>query len=135
MAPDAANSTSSKGLVSASTAYKIAAANLIAGISGTAIAALIKNTLASGFAAGYILGVINIFWLMRIVRKGINLEAEKAGRLVARSYYVRFAATALIFAYIISKGWLSPLPLLIGLTGSIFTTVVVMIFVAVEEAS
>ncbi|MBI5493054.1 MAG: ATP synthase subunit I [Deltaproteobacteria bacterium] len=132
MAPEIASS-GPKGLISASTAYKIAAVNLAVGLGGTVVTALIKNSLASGFAAGYIIGVLNIFWLVRIVRKGINLDSKKAGRMMAGGYYARFAATAVVMTYIVAKGILTPLPLLLGFTGSIFATVGVTIFVAMEE--
>ncbi|MBI5643468.1 MAG: ATP synthase subunit I [Deltaproteobacteria bacterium] len=121
------------GLKGAPLIYRVVFFNLLAGIAGTAIALSFGPRSAAGFAAGLLLGVINVLWLMRIAAKGVRLDSLRAGRLVARSYYLRFAATALILAIIVSRGLLNPLPLLAGLTGSILTTLGVMIFFALEE--
>lgn len=118
-----------------SIAWRIGAANLAAGIILASALGVFKPSLAPGFALGFTVAVFNIFWLMRVIRKGVALTSVKAGRIVARSYFVRFAATALIITLIVSKGVASPLPLLLGLTASIVTTICVMIFSALEEVS
>ncbi len=113
--------------------WRIGAANIIAGIIGTGAAAAFKSASAPGFALGFTIAVINIFWLMRVIRKGVSQNSARAGSIIARSYYVRFAATAVALTLIVSKGFASPLPLLLGLTVSIFTTVCVMIFSALAD--
>lgn len=115
-------------------AYRVARANLITGTAGVAACALFKTHAATGFAAGYIIGVINIFWLLRIARKGTGMAPDRAVRFVTRRYYIRFLTTALVFALLISRGILPPAPLLVGLTGAILTTIIVMISLAREEA-
>lgn len=121
------------GLRGASLAYRIGIGNLVTGLAGVLIALSFGAMNSLGFAAGFALGLINVFWLMRIAKKGVLLEAARAGRLVARSYYLRFAATALVLALLISRSIVSPLPLLAGLSSAIFTTLGVMIFSAFEE--
>lgn len=115
-------------------AYRLALFNLLTGSAGSLALSFIKFSFVPGFVAGYVIGVVNVFWLIRIVRKGVLMEPEKAGRAVARNYYLRFTATLLVIALMIVKEVISPFPLLIGLTGCIFTTIGVMIFSALEEA-
>lgn len=117
-----------------SLAYRIGMANLAAGITGVGASFILKSSFASGFAIGYTIGVVNIFWLLNIARKGVRLTPERAGKLVTRNYYMRFLATAVIFSVLIGARLLSPWPLVAGLTLSIFTTIIVTILAAREES-
>ena len=134
MAQPAIKSTGLKAL-QGSIAWRIGAANLAVGIICTSAFGAFKPSGAPGFALGFTVAVFNIFWLMRVIRKGVTLSSPKAGRIVARSYFRRFAATAVIITLLVSKGAASPLPLMLGLTASIATTICVMIFSALEEVS
>lgn len=118
-----------------SIAWRIGVTNLACGIILAAALGVFKASYAPGFALGFTVAVFNIFWLMRVIRKGVTLSSPKAGRIVARSYFLRFAATAVIITLLVSKGVASPLPLMLGLTASIVTTICVMIFSALEEVS
>ncbi|MBI1910718.1 MAG: ATP synthase subunit I [Deltaproteobacteria bacterium] len=118
-----------------SIAYKAAVANLAVGAIGAAALFFFKKPFAAGFAAGYIIGVANALWMLRIARKGVGMKPDKAGRFVTLNYHARFLITAAIFAILISSKIFSPWPLVAGLTGSIFTTIIVMIAAAREEAS
>ncbi|MFQ5736008.1 MAG: ATP synthase subunit I [Thermodesulfobacteriota bacterium] len=137
MLPQTAKTTGADtGLAGATLVWRIGVANLAAGIIGTGALGFLKSGFAPGFALGFIVAVINVFWLMRVIRRGMSLASSaKAARTVARSYFVRFAATAVVLTLIVSKGISSPLPLLVGLTVSIFTTLGIMIFSALEEVS
>lgn len=134
MAQPAVKNSGLKALQS-SIAWRIGVSNLASGIILTAALGVFKAAYAQGFAIGFTIAVFNIFWLMRVIRKGVALTSPKAGRIVARSYFVRFAATAVIITLLVSKGVTSPLPLILGLTASIVTTICVMIFSALEEVS
>lgn len=102
------------------------------GIGGAAMSiGLVTGTTAIvGIAAGYIIGAVNISWLLRILRAGVNLDAQKAAASVARGYYVRFGATCVLFYLAISRGWFNPWQLITGFSASVFIIIGVLIFVA-----
>ncbi|MEK7773627.1 MAG: ATP synthase subunit I [Deltaproteobacteria bacterium] len=115
-------------------AYKAGVANLIAGVGGTlASAIIISGAVAVGFAAGYIVGAVNILWLFKIATKGINMAPQKAGRYVASSYYLRYAITILALGALIATRLVKAWPAVAGLTVCIFTTIAAMIFAVREE--
>lgn len=117
-----------------SVAYKAGVANLITGVGGTlALAIIISGAVAVGFAAGYIVGAVNILWLFRIAKKGINMAPQKAGRYVASSYSLRYAITILALGALISTRLVKAWPAVAGLTVCIFTTIAAVIFAAREE--
>ncbi len=118
-----------------SVALKVGLLNAAVGLLGTGAALLLKSSLAPGFAVGFILGGVNALLLLKIARKGVLMDADKAGRFVTVSYFVRFAFTAVILALLIYRGFLTPWPLLAGITASIFTTIGVLIGIARKEAS
>lgn len=97
--------------------------------------AFFDSSIVPGFAAGFTIGALNIFWLLRIARRGVKMTPEKAGRFVTVAYPVRFALVAALFALFIVKGMLSPWPLVAGFSLSIITAVCTMIYFAREEAS
>src|SRR3990172_5840239 len=107
MAQPAVKSSCLKALHS-SIAWRIGVSNLAAGIICAGALGVFKASYAPGFAIGFTVAVFNIFWLMRVIRKGVSLASPKAGRIVARSYFVRFAATAVIITLIVSKGLATP---------------------------
>lgn len=114
-------------------ALRILFFNLLTGGAGFGLASMYWQGRAVGFAAGFAIGLVNVFWLLRIARKGVTFEPGRAGRMVARSYYLRFAATSALLALLISRGLVGPIPLVIGLSAAIFTTLGVMISFAFEE--
>jgi hypothetical protein len=97
--------------------------------------AFFDSSIVPGFAAGFTIGALNIFWLLRIARRGVKMTPEKAGRFVTMAYPIRFALVAALFALFIVKGMLSPWPLVAGFSLSILTAVCTMIYFAREEAS
>lgn len=115
-------------------AYKVAVFNLLALAAGVLACVIIKSSIAPGFAFGYILGLINIFFMLRMAHKGIGMKPEKAGRYVIGGYYIRFTVTSLLLAVLIAKGIIGPWPPILGLTGSVITTVGVMIGVMLGVA-
>lgn len=103
------------------------------GAFGAAAGYLLGSQTATGFAVGWIIAAVNMSWLLRIVRRCLELDPEKAASRGARGYYQRFAATTIVFAIIVSRKLLSPLPLLAGFTFSLFVIIGIMIVVAREE--
>lgn len=120
-------------LKGATLALRILFFNLLTGAIGFGLASMYWQGRAGGFATGLIIGLVNVFWLLLIARKGVSFEQRRAGRMIARSYYLRFAATAALLALLISRGFVGPIPLVIGLSAAIFTTLGVMISFAFEE--
>lgn len=104
-----------------------ALAHASVGIGGTLLALLMKNSIAIGFAVGYIIGVINALWLFRTAAKGITLKPVKAGRHVAVHYYLRFFATAAAFGALIYFRLLNPWAPVAGLSAALLATAGVMI--------
>lgn len=109
--------------------------NLAGGAVTTGLLALYDSSFVPGFAAGFATGALNIFWLLKIARRGVKMRPEKAGRFVMTAYPLRFAIIAALFALFIVKGNISPWPLVAGFAGSIAVTVCTMIYFAREEAS
>ncbi|MBI5561419.1 MAG: ATP synthase subunit I [Deltaproteobacteria bacterium] len=129
------NEAAPQGLFEADAARAAARAGyagIAAGTAALAAGLLTNSSLATGIAAGFLLGAVNMSWLLRIAGKGMRMPAERAARAVARSYYLRFGATVFLFALVISKGWLSPWQLLAGFSLSIFGVIGVLIFAALR---
>ncbi|MBI5588248.1 MAG: ATP synthase subunit I [Deltaproteobacteria bacterium] len=118
-----------------SAALKVGLLNAAVGLLGSGVLLVLKSSLAPGFAAGFMLGGVNALLLLKIARKGVGMPADKAGRYVTVSYFVRFILTAVILALLIYRGFLTPWPLLAGITASLFTTIGVLIGIARKEAS
>jgi hypothetical protein len=108
-------------------------ANLAVGTIGVALFAMLRAHLAASFAAGYLLGVVNIYILLRLSRRIGAMDPAKAGGFMLRNYYIRFFVTALVLAVLIYSG-LSPWALVAGVACSIFTTIAVIIARFREEA-
>ena len=113
-------------------AQKTGRINLVIGIL-CLLAGVYFGTAVLSVAAGYIVGTLNMLWLMRIASKGITMTPDRAAKRVARSYYVRFAATVLVFVLLISKGLLNPWLLMAGFSLPVFSVIGVMIYTAREE--
>lgn len=105
-----------------------ALAHASVGIGGTLAALLMKNSIAIGFAVGYIIGVINALWLFRTAAKGITLKPVKAGRHVAFHYYLRFFATAAALSVLIYFRLLSPWSPVAGLSAALLASAGAMIY-------
>lgn len=118
--------------LTSSAAQKTGRVNIVIGLTGAIIGAIFSHSLLS-VAAGYLVGSLNMLWLMRIASKGVTLTADSAARSVARSYYVRFAATVLVFTLLISKGLVNPWLLVAGFSLPVFCVLGVMIYMAREE--
>lgn len=106
---------------------------LLAGVGACLV--LFDRPVATGYGVGYALGAVNIFWLFRIAGRGLAQPREKVARFVAVRYYLRFIITALVFMALIVRGSVSPVPLLVGLSAAVVTTIAAMIIVAKKEAS
>lgn len=113
-----------------SMAFKAGLVNIA--ICSTGVAALVAMRsgagVAFGFAVGYLLGVMNVFWLSRIINKAAYMPVEKALRYTTANYYIRFVLTVLVFALIIIMDILRPGPLMVGFAVSIGTTMATMVY-------
>lgn len=112
------------------TAGRAALVNLAIGAAAMAYGLVAGANFMIGLAAGFLIGAVNMSWLLRILRRGINLDSQKAARSVARGYYVRFMATIIVFYVVISRGWFNPWQLIIGFSLSVFSIIVIIIVVA-----
>lgn len=114
-------------------ALKAGFINAAAGAAACVYGMLTGTAIVTGIAVGYLIGAVNMSWLLRIACKGVALAPEAAARSVARSYYVRYAATVFIFALFITKGWLSPWQLVIGFSLSVFSIIGILTFFAFDN--
>jgi len=119
--------------ITGNSARKAGRINLIAGTAGTIASLALDSPIALALAAGFVVGSINVLWLLRIARRGVTLDADRAARSVKRGYYLRFGATVAAFAVIISMGIISPWPLVAGFSLALFSVIGVMIYTAREE--
>ncbi|MBI2400732.1 MAG: ATP synthase subunit I [Deltaproteobacteria bacterium] len=113
---------------------RLALVNVSACAAVAGILVFFDSSIVPGFAAGFTIGALNIYWLLRIARRGVRMSPEKAGRFVTMAYPIRFALVAALFALFIVKGLMSPWPLVAGFTLSIITAVCTMIYFAREES-
>jgi hypothetical protein len=107
--------------------------NIIGCAFGVAMVAALRGQSALSFASGYVIGMANGLWLLRIAGKGVSLPAEKASAYVMGRYYVRFVLTVVVLASVIYADILEPLPLVMGLVVSIIATLAVLIIGAVRQ--
>lgn len=114
-------------------ALKAGFINAVAGAAVCVYGMLTGTTVVTGIAAGYLIGAVNMSWLLRIACRGVALSPEAAARGVARSYYIRYVATVLIFALFIIRGWLSPWQLVIGFSLSVFSVIGILTFFAFDN--
>ena len=133
MASEEANGPGNAKVDLLGASLRIGLLSLLAGLIGVIITAWLEKPMTAGFAAGYIIGFVNVLWLVRIVGRGMGLAAEKAIRFVLSRYYLRFVATAVIVAVLALKEVFSALPLIAGLASSFFITVLTMILVLRKE--
>ncbi|GMR04862.1 MAG: hypothetical protein BMS9Abin23_0777 [Thermodesulfobacteriota bacterium] len=106
---------------------------IMAGAAITALMAVAGSSYTTGFAAGYLLGVVNLVWLYLIVRKSLTITSEKAMRYVMPRCYLRFLVTAAIIFFTIMLGFVhNPWPPLTGISASIFIAIGSMVFTAKE---
>ncbi|MBI5885513.1 MAG: ATP synthase subunit I [Deltaproteobacteria bacterium] len=104
--------------------------NLVIGATALVYGFATGVNLIVGLAVGFLVGALNMAWLMRILRRGINLEPQKAAGSVARGYYIRFLSTALAFFVVISRGWCNPWQLIIGFSLAVFSVIAILAVVA-----
>jgi hypothetical protein len=128
------NATDGLEALSAHISSRVALMNAAVCAAIAGLLAFFDSSIVPGFAAGFAIGALNIFWLLRIARRGVRMSPEKAGRFVTMAYPVRVALVAALFALFIVKGLLSPWPLVAGFALSIVTAVCTMIYFAREES-
>lgn len=129
----ASGATDTFDTITGNSAKKAGRINLIAGAAGVVASLALGSPTALALAAGFVVGSIDVLWLLRIATRGVRLEADRAARSVVRGYYLRFGATIAAFALLISKGIISPWPLVAGFSAALFSVIGVMIYTAREE--
>ncbi len=117
--------------------FKVGLVNLATCSAGVAVLVAIRSGpgVAFGFAFGYLLGVVNIFWLSRITNKAAHMAVDKAVRYTTANYYIRFMVTVLIFVVIIVMDILKPGPPIVGFAVSICTTMATMVYFVKKGAT
>jgi hypothetical protein len=120
-----------------SMAFKVGLVNLATCSTGVAALVAMRSGagVAFGFAVGYLLGVVNIFWLSRITNKAAHMAVDKALRYTTANYYIRFMVTALVFVVIIVMDVMKPGPPIVGFAVSICTTMATMIYLVKKGAA
>ncbi|MEK6531859.1 MAG: hypothetical protein AABZ23_05125 [Deltaproteobacteria bacterium] len=111
--------------------YLAAMANLFVGALGAAVFGLYNIALAPHFLAGYVMGIANIYLLLRLSQRLNRLSPQKAGSYMLRNYYIRFFVSACVLAVLIYMG-ISPWALVAGIAASITTTTTIIIIKARE---
>jgi hypothetical protein len=71
---------------------------------------------AGGILAGGILALANYYWLFRIIRRALGLEAYQAARFAQLRYLLRFAIMALVMYLLVVHAGISVLGLILGLS-------------------
>ncbi len=105
---------------------------IAAGAGGIIACALVKNSIAIGFAVGYIIGVVNALWFLNTVKKGVTLDPVKAGSHVAGHYYLRFFATVAVFTALMYLRLLNTWSPVAGFSTAMFATVGVIVYYALS---
>lgn len=111
-------------------AGRVGLVNLAIGATALAYGLVTGANFMVGLAVGFLIGALNMTWLMRILHRGINLDPQKAAGSVARGYYIRFLSTILAFYVVISRGWCNPWQLIIGFSLAVFSIIAILAAVA-----
>jgi len=123
--------------VGASAGYSLACRggllNIAAAAACLALSAALGSRAVAGLAFGYLVGAVNGLWLLKIVRRGVDMAPGKAAAYVTRRYYLRFLLTALVFTAVITRHVMTPWGLVAGLSGAVFTSLAIMALAVREE--
>src|SRR5690606_982855 len=87
---------------------------------------------AGGILAGGILALANYYWLLRIIRRALGVEAHQAARFAQLRYLLRFAILVFCIYLLFAHSGIEVLGLILGLSlrVSVTTALAIYMFVA-----
>ena len=98
------------------------------------VAAVFEFSNHPAYHTSVVIGHGNMLLLARSAERGLLAGAGRAQRVVAGSYYARFAMTVIVLAAVIIVLKLELLPLLAGFTVAVATTIISVILSLREES-
>ena len=105
--------------------------NLVAGTAAASLCYLFfDKDVALGFAAGLLVGLLNLYLLTRSTLKGISLAPEAARLFFVKRYISRFIMTVAALVVLLVKTPVTPLPLMGGFTFTLFVAITTLFFMA-----
>jgi hypothetical protein len=89
------------------------------------------NKFALGILFGGLISILNFHWLYRDLQNVFKQLTGSAKSSIMFKYYIRFALTAVVLYFVISKAFVDVIALIIGLSivviTIVFTTVVTLV--------
>lgn len=87
--------------------------------------------LSSGFSLGILIGgllsILSYYWLHQIVKRAIICQPATAKATLLIWYYIRLLSVGVVLYFVISRKWVDPIGLLVGLSvvvlSILFTTI------------
>ena len=113
---------------------RILMANAVAAPVGGAVALLTGASNLTGFLTGYLVGLANMLLLARSAERGLAAGIGKAERIVAGGYYARFGLTIFVLGAAVLVLKVEPIPLIVGFTVSVATTIISVILSLRKES-
>jgi ATP synthase I chain len=86
---------------------------VVASIAGLALA---SPAFAKGIIFGGLIVTVNFHLLARTLKKALTPHRLSSHNVVLAKYYLRFIASAVVLFFLISRHWVDPLGLFIGLS-------------------
>lgn len=108
---------------------KVGAANIAVAILGAIVTAIVTKDahLVVSFAAGFIVGVLNLYQSLKLIRASMTLPREAIEGFIKKRYIAKFSFSILILILLIWGAKLHPLALLAGYTVTITVTLVTLL--------
>ena len=113
--------------------YKNGLAVMAGGLAGLIFCLLADRAALGGYAAGFIVGASNISWLLKSVRRGLDVPAEKVARYMLMGHIRRFVLTVLIVGLVVTQLDVNIWGFVGGLFAPVAATNAYMIFRARKE--
>jgi hypothetical protein len=103
---------------------------IILGLFASVSFVFMSNKFCLGILLGGLISIVNFHWLYRGLRNVFKQLTGGAKSTIMFKYYIRFAFTAVVLYFIISKAMVDVIALIIGLSivviNIIFTTIVTL---------
>jgi hypothetical protein len=103
--------------------------NLILGVVGVVACTMISHGAAAGFALGLVAGLFNQYLCLKIVRRGLLMEPERAKTFVTTRLSMRFALTATVMVVLVSKAMVNPWTMLLGFALTLLNAILTIVFI------
>lgn len=88
---------------------------------------------AGGILAGGILALANYYWLFRIIRRALGLDAHQATRFAQLRYLLRFAILAFVIYLLVVHAGIEVLGLILGLSLLVIVITALAIYMFVTK--